>query len=131
MGDYLPKFKPGDSITRTASAVITGGQVVVVSGSGTVAPAAAADTKWLGVAGHDTAIGEPVTIFKGGIQRPLVAAAVTAGDQVVTAANGRVTPLAAAAGATAGDINSARQVVGIALTTQTTVGQPVEVDFNR
>lgn len=131
MADYLPKFKPGEAITRTASAPITGGQMVFVSGSGTVAPTTGASAAWLGVAAHDAAIGDPVTVFKGGVQRPLASASITAGDQVVTAANGRVAPLAAAAGATAGDINGARQVVGVALTTQTTAGQPVEVDFDR
>jgi predicted RecA/RadA family phage recombinase len=122
MTDYLPKFKPGEAITRTASAAIVGGRMVVVSGSGTVAESAAANAAWLGVAAHDAAIGDPVTIFKGGVQRPLASAAITAGDIVVTAAAGRVVTNAAP---------GAGQQVGIALTTQTTAGQPVEVDFLR
>lgn len=122
MVDYLPKFKPGHSITRTASAAVTGGQVVVVSGTGTVAPSAAADAKFLGVAAHDAAIGAEVTIFKGGVQRPLASAAIAAGDIVVTAAAGRVATNAAP---------GAGQQVGIALSAQATAGQPVEVDFIR
>jgi hypothetical protein len=122
MTDYLPKFAPGQSVTRKATAAIDGGQVVVVSGSGTVAPSAGANAAWVGVAAHPAAIGDDVTIFKGGVQRPLASAAITAGDIVVTAAAGRVVTNAAP---------GAGQQVGIALTTQATAGQPVEVDFLR
>ena len=122
MTDYLPKFKPGDSITRKASAAIDGGQVVVVSGSGTVAPSAGANAAFVGMAAHPAAIGDDVTIYKGSVQRPLAASAIVAGDIIVTAANGRV-----ATNATPGT----GQQVGIALTSQATAGQPVEVDFLR
>ena len=37
MAEYLPIHTPGQSMTSTASATITGGQVLVVSGNGTVA----------------------------------------------------------------------------------------------
>jgi predicted RecA/RadA family phage recombinase len=121
MTDYLPKHAPGDTITRIASAAITGGQVVVVSGPKTVAPSAGADVKFLGVAAHDAAIGQEVTVFKGGIQRPKASGAITAGDQVVTAAAGRVITSGAPAAGTQ---------VGIAQTTATD-GQQVDVDFNR
>jgi hypothetical protein len=50
MAEYLPLHDDGDSITRAASAAITGGQLVVVSGSGTVGPSSAASASWLGVA---------------------------------------------------------------------------------
>jgi predicted RecA/RadA family phage recombinase len=122
MVDYLPKFKPGQAITRTASAAITGGQVVVVTGSGTVGPSTAITHAFVGVAAHDAAIGQEVTVFKGGIQRPLASAAITAGDIVVCAAAGRVVTNAAP---------GAGQQVGIALTTQAAAGSPVEVDFIR
>lgn len=122
MGDYLPKFQPGHTITRIASAAIVGGRMVVVSGTGTVAESAAANAAWLGVAAHDAAIGQEVTIFKGGVQRPLASAAITAGDIVVTAATGRVATNAAP---------GAGQQVGIALTTQAAAGSPVDVAFAR
>lgn len=122
MTDYLPKYKPGQAITRTASAAIDGGQVVVVSGSGLVAPCSAITHTWLGVAAHPAAIGDQVTIFKGGVQRPLASAAITAGDIVVCAAAGRVVTNAAP---------GVGQQVGIALSTQATIGSPVEVDFLR
>jgi predicted RecA/RadA family phage recombinase len=57
MADYLPKRKPGQAIPMTASAAITGGQLVRVSGSGTVAPTSAASADWLGVAAQDAASG--------------------------------------------------------------------------
>lgn len=130
MAEYLPLYKPGQSITRSASASITGGQLVMVSGSGTVAPATASTPAWVGVAAFDAANGDKLTVHKGGVQRPLASGAVTAGDAVVAAANGRVSTLAAASGAVAADINNARAVVGTALSTATD-GNPVEVDFLR
>jgi predicted RecA/RadA family phage recombinase len=120
MAEYVPLFRPGQTITRQASADITGGQVVEVSGSGTVAAAGAASAKWLGVAAFDAKTGERVTIETGGVQRPLASGAITAGDNVTTAPNGLVATAAAAAGT----------AVGIALTTATD-GNPVEVAFIR
>ena len=130
MSDYVPLFKPGQAITSQASAAITGGQLVAVSGSGTVAPTAAATVAWVGVAAFDAGNGEKVTIHKGGVQRIVASGAITAGDQVVAAAAGKVATLAAAATAVAADINAARQVVGVALTTATD-GNPVEIDMDR
>lgn len=92
---YAPKYAPGESITRTASATITEGQMVVVSGSGTVAPSGANSAAWLGVAAHDAANGDKVTIRAGGVQRPIASGAITAGDLVATATTGRVATNAA------------------------------------
>lgn len=117
MAEYVPLFKPGQAITSQASAAIVGGRLVAVSGSGTVAETAGATTAWVGVAAFDAASGDKVTVHCGGVQKLTASGAITAGDQVISAAAGRVASLAAAAGATAGDINSARQVVGIALST--------------
>lgn len=130
MGAYLPLHDDGEAVTRTTSAAVTGGQVVVVSGSGTVAPSAGASVAVFGVAAFDAPSGTEVTVYKGGIQRPIASGTVTAGDQVVSAAGGKVATLAAASGATAADINAARQVIGLALTTATD-GNAVEVDFDR
>jgi hypothetical protein len=33
MADYLPKFKPGQAVTFTASADVTGGRLVAVTGN--------------------------------------------------------------------------------------------------
>lgn len=130
MSDYVPKFTPGKAITSQASAAITGGQLCIVSGSGTVAPSSAATVAWVGVAAFDVASGEKVTLHKGGVQRLTASGGITAGDQVVAGADGKVVSLAAAAVGDAADVNAARQVVGVALTTATD-GNPVEIDMER
>lgn len=119
MPSYLPKHMPGDTITLKASAAITGGQRVAVSGSGTVAPATAATkARYVGVAAFDAATNADVTIYGRGMVHITTAdGAITAGDQVTSADAGAVAAVATAAGATAADINNARAVDGIALTT--------------
>lgn len=119
MADYLPLFDNDDEvITRTASAAILGGQLVRVSGNGTVAPTTAAADDWLGVAGFDAASGDLVSVFSSGVQRPVASGAITAGATVVSAASGRV-----AAGSGVG-------AVGIALAAAAD-GALVEVRFLR
>ncbi|MER7500447.1 capsid cement protein [Nonomuraea pusilla] len=110
MGDYTPvqtiNLQP---FTATASAAVVGGQLVAVSGAGTVAPAAQASTTVVGVAAHDAGNGVRLTVHPlGGVVHELVAGAggITAGQTVmVGAAPGEVLPLAGAA-----------QRVGVALT---------------
>jgi len=121
MAEYLPLHDDGDSFTRVASASITGGQLVRVSGSNTVAPVSAASADWLGVAAFDANSGDNVTIYCGGVQRPVASGAVTAGDVLVGAASGQVTT-----NATPG----AGQQVAIALTTVAS-GATVEAKFVR
>lgn len=134
MGDYTPVFLPGQQITLQASGTITGGDVVVVSGSGTVAKASAlADVKCIGVAGHDAASGLKVTVIcRGVVHESLADGTVTAGDQITTTntANRQVKSLAATnVDVTASptqstintavntSVNNARAVIGTALTT--------------
>jgi len=108
MAEYLPLHDDGDSITRSASAPVTGGQLVRVSGSGTVAPVSAASADWLGVAAFDANTGDSVTVYCSGVQRLTASGAVTAGDILVGAASGQVATNAAP---------GAGQQVAIALTT--------------
>lgn len=108
MPEYLPAKAPGSDLTFTASAAVTGGQLVRVSGSGTAAPVSAASADWLGVAAYDTGNGANVTVFTGGVQLLTTTGAVTAGQNVEGAAGGTV---AAHTNGTA-DAN----VVGLALT---------------
>ena len=61
MGDYQP-VKRDSPFTLTASATITGGQLLTASGAGTVAPSTTGDHS-IGVAGFDTVSGQPVTIW--------------------------------------------------------------------
>ena len=117
MAEYLPVFKPGQAVTLKASAAITGGQVVEVTGSGTVGPAGAASTKVIGVAAFDAATNDNVTVYSGGVQHGTASGAVTAGDVVQAGAAGTI-----ATGTTA--------PVGIALTTAAN-GADVRVQFNR
>ena len=130
MAEYIPLFKPGNAVPRVASATITAGQVLAVSGSGTVGPAGANALNWVGVAGFDAASGDTVTTFAGGVQRLVASGGITAGDLVVCAASGAVSTLAAVTTPTAGDVTNTRAIIGVALTTATT-GNLVEVQILR
>lgn len=122
MPDTLPVYKPGVSPVYTASAALTGGQLLEVTGSGTVGPAGAASTKCVGVAAFDCASGDRVTIHAGGVQRITAAAGgVTAGDVVAAGAVGTVAPIGAGAFAAK---------IGIALTTAA-AGAVAEIQMDR
>lgn len=121
MAEYLPVFKPGQAVTLKASAAIVGGQVVSVTGPGTVGPAGATSAGWVGVAAFDAATNDNVTVYSSGVQLCTASGTVTAGDAVATAAGGAV--------ATAATPTSA-QFVGVALTTATN-GNKVRVAFAR
>jgi hypothetical protein len=121
MAEYLPLYKPGHAITSQASAAITAGQLLEVTGTGTVGPAGAASTKTVGVAAFDTASGEKVTFFAGGVQRITAAGAVTAGDLLAAGAAGKVAAIGA---------NAFGTLVGLALTTAADTAL-VEVQMSR
>ncbi len=121
MADYVEVFDEGTDITMTASAAITGGQLVIVSGAGTVAASSAAADTWLGVATTDAVSGAKVGITTSGVQELTASGAVTAGAVVAAAASGQV--------ATFGGTNYA-QVVGIALTSAAS-GAKVRIKFTR
>ena len=121
MADYLPLYLPGQELTSTTSAAVTGGELLVVTGPGTVARSAAANAAWLGVAAHDAANGARVTVHTGGVQRLTATGGINAGDIVVAAANGTVATNAAP---------GAGQQVGVALTTVAN-GAVVEVKMAR
>lgn len=92
MADYSPVYMPGTAISATASATITGGQVVVVSGDGTVGPAGdGASTTVVGVAAQDAASGARFTYFaRGMVHETTTAGAVVAGAGVSVGAAGTV-----------------------------------------
>lgn len=92
MAEYLPVYKPGQAPTLKASAAITGGQLCVVSGSGTVAPSSAATHNFVGVASDDAAVNGNVTFWCGGVQSLTAVGAITAGQLVEPAAGGGVAP---------------------------------------
>lgn len=94
------------NIAMNASAAINVGDVLEVTGSGTVGPASAGSTKVVGVAFTDATSGQLVTVATEGEMNLLVGTGgVTAGDLVKVGADGLVT------GGTGDD------VVGVALET--------------
>lgn len=106
MADHIPHYFPGDTVTFTASAAITGGQLVEITGNMTVGPAGAASTKVVGVAARDAANGALVPVHRVGVHDLTATGAITAGDHVVAAAAGTVATVGA---------NTFQTDVGIAL----------------
>lgn len=98
MADYLPKFSPGAVVTYVASAAVLGGQLVTISGNGTVAPTAGPGTVE-GVAGRDAAVGQGVPVTAAAVHVLTASAAITAGQRVQSAAAGGVAPWAGTAAA--------------------------------
>ncbi|WP_280354292.1 capsid cement protein [Nocardia otitidiscaviarum] len=87
-------YAPGADITALATAVVTARRFVGISGnrapggnlSVAHAPAAA---RAFGVAAHDAALGELVTVARGGIVKVTAAATIAAGAEVEVGANGQ------------------------------------------
>ncbi len=90
MADFLPVFKSGQTPSYPASAAVTGGRLLMVSGSQTVAHTSGDVATWIGTAGFDAAIGDQVTIHRGGVQRLVASGAIAVGDRVGPASAGRV-----------------------------------------
>jgi predicted RecA/RadA family phage recombinase len=106
MADWSPKFKPGQDITLTAGATITGGQLLQVSAANTVIPTSAAGPTWIGVAAQDAANGEKVVVRRGGVAKLISSGAIAAGARVIPGAAGVVVTIGA---------GSADHTVGTAL----------------
>jgi hypothetical protein len=118
MADYSPGYASGvRPFTKTASAAITGGQLVIVTGVNTVGPSTTGSTTVVGVAAHDVASGARVTVWPlANVEHEIVVVAagtVTAGDGVISGALGTVNTSAIGAAAAAGTL------LGIATTTAT------------
>jgi len=90
-GGIVEYFSPGDRITCTSSGSVTGGNVVKLVGNRIVSPAVAADAKF-GVALHNAATGEIVTVACVGVWPLKASTTITAGSLVVTTASGQVAP---------------------------------------
>jgi hypothetical protein len=118
--DYIPIFVPSRVITLTTSGDVAGGDVLSVTGSSTVAKCpVTGPANWVGVAALDAKANTPVTVYgRGYVHEGLADGVITAGDQLLASATtGRqVKALAPASGNAAADINSARSVIGCALT---------------
>jgi hypothetical protein len=116
MGEYLPLFRPGQTVTFGVTTAVTGGHPVEVgTADRSVAPAAAGSLKYVGIAGHDAAVGDDVTVEVGKPVHLLTASgAITRGARLEAAGAGKVRTLN-----TGGDI-------GLALTSAAD-GATVEV----
>lgn len=125
MADYSPVYTGGvKAFTKTASATITGGQIVEATTTGAVGPAGAASTKAVGVAANDTASGARVTVWPlANVEHEITVVAagtVTVGDGVITGAAGTVNTATVATAAAAGTL------IG---TASTTASAPNKVRF--
>ncbi|MFI7125988.1 capsid cement protein [Nonomuraea sp. NPDC050153] len=114
MADYTPVYYGGtEPFSMTASATITGGQVVIASGVGTVAPSAGASGAFVGVAAHDAASGARVTVWpiSGVVHETTTPAGVTAGAALASSTGGGVDS------GTLGTLAAAGHLIGTAIST--------------
>lgn len=87
MTEYLPKTDDCVQDKVVVTSPVDGGQLVTHAG----APAGANSPLWVGIAARPAGVGETVTVFTGGLQRPVAATNIAQGDRLKTAANGQVT----------------------------------------
>ncbi|ORL01558.1 capsid cement protein [Prescottella equi] len=106
MADHTPDYLTGAAVTFLASADVTGGQLVAISGNESVAPTSAATAAWRGVAAFDAKAGDGVTVLSGGVHTLTSTGAIAAGAVVIAAAGGKVAAI--------GSGTDYSQVVGIA-----------------
>lgn len=96
-----------DRQTYTASAAVTGGTLVEhTAGDRRCQPAGAGSLLVAGVALHDAALNQTVTVAGEGVWNVVAAGAITAGQRLIAAAGGQV--------AAAGAAPDARTLVGMA-----------------
>jgi hypothetical protein len=130
VSDYVPNAIDGVAVydtfpgtvvpQLTASAAITGGQVLVISGAGTVAPSGGASGLIAGVAASDVSSGQKVLVWPIGpgiVHTSITPAGVAAGASIASAAAGGVDS------GTLGTLAAAGTLLGTTLTTAS-VGQP-------
>ena len=122
MPDYSPVYIPSKIVTMTVSAAVSGGDLLEVSGSGTVRKCATVISfAYIGVAGEDTPVNGRVTVYaRGFVHESIADGVITAGDQLNTSNTaGRQVVTAAATGASPAkaDVDRVRGIIGVALTT--------------
>jgi len=112
MADYTPVQFPARVITSTLTVACSGGDLLAVSGSGTVAPAwAGVQGAFVGVAAVDGQPGDRVTFFaRGFVHESISDGVVTAGDMMTPS----LTPGRGVATAAAGTLG--QYIIGWALT---------------
>lgn len=118
MADYTPVYTAGARpATYTTSASVTGGTLLAVSGTATVATAGALSAIVVGVAAHDAASGAKVSVWPlDGLVHEVVAANnITQGNGIQSAASGQADPATTSLATQA----AAGTLIGVALTTVT------------
>jgi predicted RecA/RadA family phage recombinase len=103
----ITEYLDNDRGTYTAAAAILGGQMVALNANRAAILTVGDDVKAVGVALHDAAIGDPVTVATAGVWPIKAAGAITAGSKL---ACGAVAGTVKAAAATP----DARTLVGVA-----------------
>lgn len=116
MSDYAPVYENGSlPFTMTASATITGGQVLIMTGVSTVGPASGAVGTFVGVAAHDAVNTGRVSVWPlaGLVHETITTSGATAAGALSAGASGVVEPGTLATLAAAGTL------IGTAVTTAT------------
>lgn len=107
MADYTPVYvATSQPLTKTASAAITGGQLVEITTASAVGPAGAASTKVIGVAAHDAASGARVTVWPLlNVEHEITSTGTIAvGDGIAAGAAGVAASVVVGTGAAAGTL---------------------------
>jgi len=120
MAAYLPKFAGTQPVTFIASADVTGGRLVSITGPRMVGPSGADSALVAGVAGFDVDAGSDLTVYpRPAGTHPLVASgAIAAGANVISAVGGKVATLGGGSNA-----------IGIALKSASADGDVIDVEF--
>lgn len=116
MSDYTPVYEGGvEPFTVSASAAITGGQVLEWTGASTVAPTGGISAKVAGVAAYDVASGGRISVWplEAVLHELTSSGAITAGGGIESAAAGAVAAAATSIAASA----AAGTLIGVAVTT--------------
>jgi hypothetical protein len=117
-GGIVEYVRPGQHLTASAGAAITGGNLVRWTNNRVVSPTSAAlQAACAGVALFTAANGDTnLTVACSGVYPVVAQGAIAAGDDLTSGSvAGSVASLAQAAAAAAADINNARNVVGRAI----------------
>jgi hypothetical protein len=85
MSDYAPKYQPGEDPTYQLSAAGVGGNVMVLTAAGQIAPSTAAAAAIVGVLETDGAVGDYMAVSRGGVQRVVSGGAIAVGGGVMAA----------------------------------------------
>jgi hypothetical protein len=116
MADYSPVYATGSlPLTLTASAAITGGQLVENTTASAVGPAGAGSVKVVGVSAHDAASGARVTVWPlaNTVHEITSTGTIALGDGIASGAAGVAATIVVGTGAAAGSL------IGTALTAAT------------